>query len=170
MGKALTEDERKLFLSICLPSLKGNATREIKARLLYTLKKGELTDKDLETVFPREFEEIQEMVKKRPRISLFDKTNYILKYFLEVYNPRKRIHKIEPAQIIGFKAERQGQKNIMHAKVRYYDGRVEDSSLEVFPTVSLAGFNLSDYVLINQDTICHVLSPLEYKQIVDDYF
>jgi hydrogenase maturation factor len=162
--KKMSDVEKKLFLLISLPMLKGRASEEVKGRLLYALKTGKLSDEDLKAAFPEEYAAAMELIRQKPSLAVFDKRNYILEYFLRVHNARAGC-KVVPAQIIGMRAERKDGKNAIAAKVRYADGTVENLSVTLFENFDMR-INLSDYVLVHNGTVCHKLTKDEYGGIV----
>jgi hypothetical protein len=162
--KRMSDAERRLFLLINLPSLKGRATEEIKGRLLYALKTGKLSDDDVKAAFPEEYSAVMSLIRQKPSLAMFDKRNYVIEYFFKVHNANAGC-KVVPAQIIGLRAERNNGKNVMVVKVRYLDGRSENLSINIFENFDVR-FNLRDYVLVHNDTVCHKLTKEEYDGIM----
>ncbi len=166
-GKNVSNQEREQFLSIALPGKKDISQGE-EGRILYSLKRGRVTDGDLRDLFPEDYQEFKDFKKEQAKVLGFlDKTNYVQKYFFKVYNPKK-VFKVKPAKVIGFKAERKGGKNIMKVKVKYPNGEVEEKSLELFAGIKISP-NLNDYVLVHRTKVCQKITREEYEEIVNNY-
>ncbi len=168
-GKTLSKEEREDFMNIAMAG-KSDVHESERGRVLYTLKKGEVTQQDLQDLFPEEYRDIKDLKKKEKSfLGLFDKTNYIHKYFFTIHNDKYDC-KVKPGKIVGFKAERKGNKKSMKANVEYPDGEVEESTLEIFPGVKLTNLNLNTYVLVHRGTICKEITEKEYNKILEDYY
>ncbi len=169
MVRTLKNKERELFLNIMLPDIKGKASEEAKGRLLYAMKTEKLTDNDLASVFPDNYHDVMDFYDTKSRFSLFSKPQYILEFFFMIHNKKDKT-KVIPAKIVGFKAERIGGKQIMTARVKYYDGKLEESSLEVFENIEIKDINLQKNVLVHNKTVCHIINEKEYNNIINKYF
>jgi len=167
--KKMPDEEKRRFLLISLPSLKGRASEEIKGRLLYALKSGKLSDEDLKAAFPEEYAAVLGSMKKRSFLSFAaDKKNHTFDYYLGKHNATAGC-KVVPAQIIGMRAERKDGKNAVVAKVRYRDGASENLSINLFENFDMR-INLRDHVLVHNNTICYKLSNEDYENVMRDYF
>lgn len=168
-GKTLSKKEREQFMNIAMAG-KEDVEESDKGRVLYTLKKGEVTKQDLKDLFPQEYRDIKHLKKKESNfLGLFDKTNYIHKYFFTIHNEKKDC-KVKPGKIVGFKAERKGDKNKMKCNVEYPNGEIEEKTLEIFPGVKLTELNLNTYVLVHRGTVCQEITEEGYRNIVENYF
>lgn len=168
-GNDLSNKEREKFMNIAMAGKKEVEEAE-RGRVLYTLKKGNASKQDLKDLFPEEYRKAVKL-KKREKgfLGLFDKTNYVYKYFLTIHNEEYDC-KVKPGKIIGFKAEKKGDKKHMKARVEYPDGEVAEGNLEIFPGVKLTDLNLNTYVLVHRGTICQELTEKEYNKILEDYY
>lgn len=169
MVRGLKNKERELFLNIMLPDLKGKASEEAKGRLLYSFKTGKLTDNDLAAVFPEDYHKLTDMLDTKPRFHLFAKPNYIHEYAFTIHNKDDKT-KVVPAKIVGFKAERNRGKQMMTARVRYYNGEMEESSLDVFESIEIKDINLQKSALVHNRTVCQVIDDRDYNSIIQKYF
>ncbi len=168
-GKALSREERNQFMNISMAG-KEKIEEGDKGRILYTIREGKVTEKDLKNIFPEEYNYLKKLKKKEKGIlGLFDDTNYVHKYFFTIHN-KKYDCRVRPGKIIGFKAEKRGEKDKMKANVKYHNGEVEESSLEIFPGVELTDINLNSYVLIHKSTVCQEITEEEYQKIVNEYY
>jgi hydrogenase maturation factor len=167
--RKMNDSEKQLFMELCLPSMKHGGSEEGKGRLLYSMKVGKLTDKDLEVAFPDDWTAIKPLIEQKPLFGFRDRRNYVFDYFFKIHNKQRKC-KVLPAQIVGFRAERKGTKNKILARVKHLGGEIEDSSIEVFPGIEKKDFTMHDYVLVHHGTICHRLTPDEHKQVMTDYF
>lgn len=168
-GKTLSRKEREEFMNIAMAG-KTNIDESERGRVLYTLKRKKATEQDLEDLFPQEYRDLKNLKKNEKNfLGLFDKTNYVHKYFFTIHN-EKYDCKVRPGKIIGFKAEKKGDNRIMRSNVEYPDGKVEESSLEIFPGVKLTDLNLNTYVLVHRNTVCQEIDESQYNMIVENYF
>ncbi len=165
----MNSNERKLFLSICLPSLPKGTSEGLKGELLYGLKNGKINESLLEDSFPNEYSEAQEIVRQRPVFNFFDKKNYLFDYFFKVYNEKSK-HKVVPGHLVGFKAERVDGKNKLQASIKLPNGNVKNADLEMSPILKIDDINFNSHVLIHHNTICLVLTEPEYKEIIETYY
>lgn len=168
--RSLSDHDRFLFARICMPAYKKIISEEAKGKILYALNRGELADEELAEAFPEDFAALQEVLKKRPLLGLFDKTNYVYKYFFEAHNKIAPRCKVLPAQLIGFKAERRAGKSEVIARVRFFDSKISSASLELFPTQRISDISLNDYILIHKNAICCRIPAADYAAIVRQYF
>ncbi|MFW5902899.1 MAG: hypothetical protein ACOCTT_03355 [archaeon] len=140
-----------------------------RGRVLYTIREEKVTDDDLKNIFPKEYEELKNLKKREKSfLGLFDDNNYVHKYFFTVHN-EKYDCKVRPGKVVGFKAEKKGNENIMKANVEYPNGKVEENSLKIFPGVELTDINLNKYVLVHNEKVCQEISEKEYLKIVNEY-
>lgn len=167
-GKVLSAEEREEFMNIAMAG-KTDVEESKRGRVLYALKKGEVSKRDLKDVFPEEYREMTRFKKdKKGFFGFFDSTNYVCDYFFAVHNENKSC-KVRPGKIVGFKAEKKGNQKNMRARVEYPNGKVEESNLEIFPGVKLTDLNLNTYVLVHRGTICQEIKEEQYNKIVSNY-
>lgn len=115
-GKILSAKEREQFMNIAMAG-KTDVEESERGRVLYTLKKGQVSEQDLEDVFPDEYIDMKRFKKsEKGFFNLFDKTNYVYEYFFAIHNEEYSC-KVRPGRIIGFKAEKRGDKKSMKARV-----------------------------------------------------
>lgn len=167
-GKVLSADERREFMNIAMAG-RAKVPEGERGRVLYTIREGKVSKSDLEDIFPEEFRDMRELKKREKGIlSIFDKKNYVLKYFFTVHN-EKFDCKVRPAKIVGFKARKVGGEDKMKAKVEYPNGEVEEKSLQIFPGVELTDINLNTYVLVHRGVVCQEITEEDYIKILEDY-
>ncbi|RLG21986.1 hypothetical protein DRN74_01070 [Candidatus Micrarchaeota archaeon] len=169
MSISLSKVEKELFLDIMLPELKKRASEEAKGRLLYALKTGKLSDNDLATVFPEDYYAFVDFLKRKSRFSFLRNRFYVYEYFFKVHNAHSK-SKVLPAKVVGFKAEIKKGKQVMKAKIKYYDGSLEEGALDVFENITVDDINLQKYVLVHNKTVCKVINNKEYSNIISKYF
>ncbi len=168
IGKKISAGERKQFMNIAMAGKKTIREGD-RGRVLYTIREGKVTEKDLKNIFPKEYEDLKNLKKREKSfLGLFDDTNYVHKYFFTIHNDRYDC-KVRPGKVVGFKAERKGNKNIMKANIEYPNGEIEEKSLEIFPGVELTDINLNKYVLVHDEKVCQEISEDEYNKIVNEY-
>lgn len=167
-GTGLSSEERKQFMNIAMAG-KEDIEESERGRVLYTLKRDDVSKQDLEDLFPDEYKKAIKLKKKeRSFLGLFDKTNYTYRYFFAVHN-KEHDCKVKPGKIIGFKAEKKGNRKYMKAKVEYPNGEIEEGNLEIFPGVKLTDLNLNAYVLVHRGTVCQEIDERQYEEILEKY-
>lgn len=167
-GKTLSRKEREQFMNIAMAG-KEKVEESERGRVLYTLKQGQVTKQDLQDLFPEEYKDIKNLKKRESGfLGLFDKTNYIHKYFFTIHNEEYDC-KVRPGKIVGFKAERKSEENEMRSNVEYPNGEVEEKALEIFPGVKLTDLNLNTYVLVHRGTVCQEITEKQYNNILENY-
>lgn len=160
--------EKKLFLQALLP--RRDLTNEgLKGHFIYDYKKNTINEKLLAEAFQEEYNDFKTTASKRGVFSLFDKTNYAYEYLFKNFNNKNK-DKIIPGHIVGFKAEKAGQKNILKASIRMPDGLIENKVIEVSPLLDMSQLNFNIYALIYLDTLCVILTEKEYNELIATYF
>ena len=163
--RQLTEQEKVLFLNIGLPGV--TASEETKGRILYAIRNGDkIPENDLAAAFGMEYLEMIQLVQKKG--ILFDSNNYVFEYYFKKHNKEKPC-KVLPGQFTGFRAERKGDKSRMIAKVKLYDGTIQEG-LELISNVKFSELNLNDYVLVHKNMICAKITDKEFESIMEKYF
>ncbi|NYZ79967.1 hypothetical protein H0N95_01805 [Candidatus Micrarchaeota archaeon] len=163
--KKLNDIEKTLFVTIGLPGVDGKEA--LKGKAIYDLKNNRLTDLDVSLIFEDEYLKMLDTVQRKGLF--FDKTNYVFEYFFRTHNAERRC-KVLPAQVIGFKAERRGECNIMASRVRYYNGETKDERLELSPLMRVSDVNLNEFVLVHNGVICKKITETEFKEVIQKYF
>ncbi|MEM0372841.1 MAG: hypothetical protein QXO69_03330 [archaeon] len=163
--KKLNDIEKALFVAIGLPGVKGK--EGLKGKVIYDVKNGRLRDVDLSETFEDEYLKMLDAVQKKG--FFFDRTNYVFEYFFRVHNSEREC-RVLPAQVVGFKAERRGDCNILSTRVRYYNGEMRDEKLELSPFMLMSDLNLNDFVLVHNKEICKKITEGEFKEIIQKYF
>ena len=162
--RSLTEQEKILFLNIGLPGI--TASEETKGRILYAMRKKEvIPENDLAAAFGMEYLEMIQLVQKKGM--LFDNNNYVFEHYFTNHNKNKPC-KVSLGQFTGFRAERKGDKNLIIAKVKLYDGTIREG-LELTPTMKFSDLNLNDYVLVHKNMICSKITDKESDFIKEKY-